>query len=493
MKCFNTSNIFVFRLKCRQNYSKIIASSISFILFRWHQRIHFYLSIIVLFIAGLMSYYKPFGLLYNFKYVKPETSLIIPIRNNLIEKQKQQQQQAYEWLDSVWKNPKNYSNIISNQTDQSRFYDFIHMQTINSSLSSYKLFEKPKQTSSNTQTDTSDQIIISILYTQQDVDHRDGKFYVGQVLYQLLKNYHPRFIITLCENGNADDKISDDIELIRRLVPVFIINTMNSAQTLDMYEREKQAHLQCILANFQSFPNANYFLLLQDDAQPIGDDFYLRFLSLIDYRIKQRWPIDGYRKQPAFIKVYHPRWLIDYRHPSFYIIVQLFASSLFLTFFSFACFYLFQIIKQSNQNNSMTRTNEFSWHCYDIFINRLKSGDLNRIHFLHYFLLFTVVLILLNHTNVSWAWRSLHPSFYAIYPAPSCCLPGVIYFRQTYVQVIDFLNNIKCYNGYAIDTAFDDLPKRIHLQTYLVEPNLVHHIGLYSRLRHMYINPYLLD
>ncbi len=152
-------------------------------------------------------------------------------------------------------------------------------------------------------------------------------------------------------------------------------------------------------------------------------------------------------------------------------------------------------------NNHVSNINQSWWNDDDAlsfrdsikFIHYLILVNMDIICFVYYFLLITFVLILLNHSNVSWTWRSLHPSFYAIYPAPSCCLPGVVYFRQTYIQVIDYLNSVKCHNGYAIDTAFDDLPKRIHLRTYLVEPNLVHHIGLYSRLRHMYINPYLLD
>jgi hypothetical protein len=118
---------------------------------------------------------------------------------------------------------------------------------------------------------------------------------------------------------------------------------------------------------------------------------------------------------------------------------------------------------------------------------------MNLLYFLFYFFLITLVLVLLDHSNVSWTWRSLHPSFYAIYPAPSCCLPGVIYFQETYREIIQYLNSIKCHSKYAIDTAFDDLPKRTQLQTFLVEPNLLHHIGLYSRLRRKYINPYLLD
>ena len=126
-------------------------------------------------------------------------------------------------------------------------------------------------------------------------------------------------------------------------------------------------------------------------------------------------------------------------------------------------------------------------------LTRLSLVQYNFIHVIVYFLLLTAVLLLINHSNVSWTWRSLHPSLYAIYPAPSCCLPGVIYFRTTYLQVIDYLNGIQCHPKYAIDTAFDDLPRRTSLRTYLIEPNLVHHIGLYSRLHRNYINPYLLD
>ena len=334
------------RLKCRRNFIQSILSNLSFILFRWHQRIHLYIFFIILSIAIVISFYLPFGLLFNITHLVPERPSIVPIRNKLIIQQKLEQKQAYEWLDNLWKNSKNYSHIISNQTEQSRFYDFIHMKSSTSFQSSYQLFNPPKHIPSNEQINIDDQIIISILYSQQDTDHLDGKFYVGQVLEHLLKNYHSRFIITLCENNNTASSVSNEIDLIRRLVPVFLINTIHSEPVIDMYEREKQAHLQCILANFQSFPNRNYFLLLQDDAQPTHNDFYHRLTALIDQRIKQLWPLDGHRPQPAFLKIYHPRWLIDYLHPSFYIIVQLIATSLFLTYFSIACFYLFQMIKQ---------------------------------------------------------------------------------------------------------------------------------------------------
>ncbi|CAF0806640.1 unnamed protein product [Rotaria sp. Silwood1] len=473
--------MFAFRLKHRRNIFKYILSTISFILCRWNHRIHIYLFLITLCITSFISYRQPFSLLF-------QESPIESVRSNLINQHKKEQKLAFEWIENILKHPQNYSNFISNQTQQSKFYDYLQIKT--NLLSSYTLLNKPKQTLLNKQ----DHIIISILYSKQDSDHREGKFYIGQILYHLLKNYHSRFVITLCENNNTNEQTSDSIELIRRLLPVFIINTL-SEFLINTYEREKQAYLQCLLANFQSFPNANYLLLLQDDAEPINKNFYNQLLSLIDNRIKQQWPLNGHRKQPAFIKIYHPRWLISYFHPSFYIIIQLIATSLFLTLVFFICFYSYQITIRKKYN-----INQIQWQSYSrsslnnhIFLSNLITNNIKLFYFIFYFFLITLVLILLDHSNVSWTWRSLHPSFYSIYPAPSCCLPGVIYFRQTYIQVIEYLNSITCDKNYAIDTAFDDLPKRTHLQTYLVEPNLVHHIGLYSRLRKMYINPYLLD
>jgi len=471
----------VYHLKTPRNIFKQILSII--FRFHWYQYLHFYLFFIILFIACLISYRKPFGLLFNLKYIIYEHSSIDFARENFIKQQKHEQKLAYEWLENLFHNPQNYRNLISNQTNQSHFYNYVQLINNNNHSSFYTLLNKPKQFYLN----STNKIVISILYSKQHTDHHEGKFYIGQLLYHLLKNYHSRFIITLCENNNTNEQISDGIKLIRHLLPVFIVNSQSEI-LINTYEREKQAHLQCILANFQSFSNINYLLLLQDDAKPISENFYYQLLSLIDYRIKQQWPLNGHRQQPAFIKIYHPRWLISYFHPSLYIITQLIATSFLLTFFCFICFYYFK------------KNNQIQWQYYPRlslinhkFLSNLITDNINLLYFLFYYLLITLVLILLNHSNVSWTWRSLHPSFYAIYPAPSCCLPGVIYFRQTYIQVIDYLNSVKCRNGYAIDTAFDDLPKRIHLQTYLVEPNLVHHIGLYSRLRHMYINPYLLD
>ncbi|UJR25551.1 hypothetical protein I4U23_006896 [Adineta vaga] len=453
---------------------------IYFILFQWPQRIHFYIIFLSLFITCCISYRQPYGLLFSLKHVNFQMSSTEFVRDQLINEHKQQQKLAVEWMDKFITDPSKYPHLMSNLTHQIYFYDYIHPTT----SSAYSLLNKRKQISMN----TTNHIVISILYGKQDTDHREGKFYIGQILYHLLKYSHPRFLITLCENNNTNEQISDGIKLIRQIFPVFIVNSIStSSTTINTYEREKQAHLQCILANFQSFPNLNHLLLLQDDAEPIHKDFSYQLIKLIDDRIQQQWPLNNHhRQQPAFIKIYHPRWLISYLYPSVYLITQLIATSLLFTFIGYSFYKLF--IEEKNDMKHYPTRISFN---NSIFLPEIINRTL--IYFIAYFLLILILLILIDHSNLSWTWRSFHPSFYAIYPAPSCCLPGVLYFRQTYTQVTDYLNQVQCHSKYAIDTAFDDLPRRTNLRTYLVEPNLVHHIGLYSRLRRTYINPYLLD
>jgi len=330
----------LYHLKSRRNILKQIVSTISFTRFHWHQYLHCYLIFIILFVVCLISYRQSSGFLFNLKYIIFEdSSTVITARQNLINQQKQEQKIAYEWLENLFQNPQNYPNLISSQTNLSHFYNYLQLKNSNNNLSSsYTLLNKPKEFFLN----STNHIVISILYSKHDSDHREGKFYIGQLLYHLLKNYHSRFLITLCENNNTNDQISDGIQLIRQLLPVFIVNSQSNILT-NTFEREKQAHLQCILANFQSFSNLNYLLLLQDDAEPIRQDFYYQLLSLIDYRIKQQWPLNGHRQQPGFIKIYHPKWLIGYLHPSLYIIIQLFSTSFLLTFICFICFYFYQV------------------------------------------------------------------------------------------------------------------------------------------------------
>lgn len=318
----------VFHLRNQTNIIKDLFGIISFLFFRWHHRLHLHIIIFTLGFTLIVSFYQPSSFLYSFRYeyIEMNDQSAISLREKLVKQQKQEQQHAYEWFENVLKTPQTYPDLISNQTLQSQVYKYLQFAN-NHPSSSYTLLNQPKQTLVS---NTTNHIVISILYSKQNSDYREGKFYLGQVLHHLLENYDKRFLITLCENNNTDEDISDGIKLIRQLVPVFIVNPKSNTN-INSYEREKQAHLQCIQANFLSFPNVNHLVLLQDDAKPISKHFYYQLSSLIDHRIEPQWSSNSHQQYPAFIKLYHPKWLIGYHHPSVYVVTQLLANSLILT------------------------------------------------------------------------------------------------------------------------------------------------------------------
>ncbi|CAF1112727.1 unnamed protein product, partial [Didymodactylos carnosus] len=305
-------------------------SKLHYTLFRWSKRFYIYTFLFTIIITAYVSYNIEFGVLYNLRHMKPETPSIINYRQKLISKQKKEQSDAYNWLQQLYEQSSTNKLFTNNQ---STFYNYINTSV--STSSDYYLLNYNKTTT--TKVTQSDMIVITILYSSNGNDRQEGKFYIGQVLKTLLEQYDdPRIIVTICENSHYNDEqlqhIGDEIKLIRKLVPVYIVNaqaihTHSLNIELNEYEREKQAHLKCLKANFESFTSSDYVLLLQDDAKPIDKIFLNTLLYLIDQRFKQ------WKEKPAFLKIYHPRWLIDYaKHPSVYIIVQLLAMSLLLTF-----------------------------------------------------------------------------------------------------------------------------------------------------------------
>ena len=325
--------MFGWRLRYRRLLFKSFPCANIFVSSNRYNPKYLYLFLVVLSITSVISYQTPFALLFNIKYFSLEYTPPTSIRDSFIEQHKQQQQIAYLWFRTILSRWYEFPQLISKETKQSVFYEYIRSNSISVN---YQLIEPPKKTT----VDVDDKIVISILFTPKHLDHRKGTFYVGQIIYQLLKNYDNRFLITLCENDDFNSEISEEVELIRQLLPVFLVHVSNNG-SMDTFEQEKQAHLNCILANFESFPKSNYLLLLQDDAEPANDDFYSRLSGLIDQRLKHQWPANGHRKQPGFMKIYHPRWLIDYFHPSFYMLTQLLSLSFLLASLMFGCFFLY--------------------------------------------------------------------------------------------------------------------------------------------------------
>ena len=69
------------------------------------------------------------------------------------------------------------------------------------------------------------------------------------------------------------------------------------------------------------------------------------------------------------------------------------------------------------------------------------------------------------------------------YLAPDCCTPANVFPRRQIPHVVSALQAFKCRQGFAKDHALDAIKWRHETGAFLIEPNLVEHIGFYSTLR----------
>ena len=72
---------------------------------------------------------------------------------------------------------------------------------------------------------------------------------------------------------------------------------------------------------------------------------------------------------------------------------------------------------------------------------------------------------------------------YSTKRAPDCCSPGILYPAHQAKTVVDVLNRTVCNHNYPLDMALATHTRQTQLHTYLVEPNLVKHIGMISTLK----------
>jgi hypothetical protein len=80
--------------------------------------------------------------------------------------------------------------------------------------------------------------------------------------------------------------------------------------------------------------------------------------------------------------------------------------------------------------------------------------------------------------------RFFSPAFYSLLAATECCTPAMLYSNESATKVVHFLSSITCKRGYGKDIAlYLHVRQTNGLEAFVIEPNLVQHIGLKSTLR----------
>jgi len=282
---------------------------------------------------------------------------------------------------------------------------------------------------------------ISLLVTIVTV-RREGRFYLSRVvsrLHQLIlsEKNNGKTGVLIC-NVDSKPELHQEAEELARIYPV--IRKLSSSSTLtitDLFEKEKEDYAFCLNASRNLFRFAQHLVLLEDDALPVQDFLPVtrRFLNQLDWR------------HPDFfyLKLFHPERLQGYIQPEPWRWFEWLALSTLMAYFAVMV---------------IGRKSLFFFLAVYFF---LLTGCLGRQH----------LLLPLRR------WMSL----YSLLSATHCCTPAMAFSRDSALRVVHFLSSITCRKGYAKDTALHLHVGRSTEKAFVIEPNLVHHIGLKSTLR----------
>ena len=234
-------------------------------------------------------------------------------------------------------------------------------------------------------------------------------------------------------------------------------------------EKEKQDYTFCINESLKLKPK--YSLIVEDDAVP-HEDFFTVLNHVINEHLEYRTRQGNYEKVNnetlLYVKLYHPERLLGYINLEPDRLTELFGVGFVI--------------------GTLTM-----WLCQKFMVSRLKYSQRERVVAWFLFMLYFMLLVIcIGRPHILELRRVFSPFFYSFMTAPECCTPAMLFPAKGAKLVVQYLDSIKCSKGYGKDMALERFRhSQNHFRTYLVQPNLVRHIGQYSSLRHAIIDPFI--
>ena len=196
--------------------------------------------------------------------------------------------------------------------------------------------------------------------------------------------------------------------------------------------------------------NPKYVLLLEDDALPRND-----MLNVIHSLLLS---LDEHHRKWSLIKLYYPERWQGYAFEMSRILELLSIGT--LSGFAFLALH-HQCGKHpiSRMSRNLKCASFFIGFWYGI----LCCLAIGRLHLLE-----------LKH------WS---PYMYSLRAAPDCCSPGILYPADIVPELVKRLNSTQCHHNYPLDMALASHTRHIGQSTYIIEPNVIRHIGLVSTIK----------
>ncbi|NXI34135.1 TM246 protein, partial [Galbula dea] len=292
-----------------------------------------------------------------------------------------------------------------------------------------------------------------LLVTIITVQRRSDFHYVLQVasrFHHLLQKCGARcqsHHILLC-NVESDASSHQDVRLLSSFFPVISRDKTgkNPDPRENQFEKEKQDYVFCLEQSLLAY-NPEYILIVEDDAVP-EDEIFTVLQHLLLARFSK-----PYLRDALYFKLYHPERLQHYINPEPMRILEWLGLGMFLGPL-LNCVYSWA-----------TGRTSLSWPIVLFF--GLYSMALTELVGRHYLL----------------ELRRLSPTLYNIVPVTECCTPAMLFSAPSARRALRYLKGLHCRQGFAKDIALYSLLQAKGENAYVVEPNLVRHVGMYSSLR----------
>ncbi|XP_002736575.1 GPI-N-acetylgalactosamine transferase PGAP4-like [Saccoglossus kowalevskii] len=224
------------------------------------------------------------------------------------------------------------------------------------------------------------------------------------------------------------------------------------------YKNEKNDYTFCLDA--VSRMNASYTIILQDDALVRWD-----FFDILDHILKTRIE-NTYEKgelvknerldEVAAVKLFMPEKWQGYS----------WSQKTVLTLFAIGCtwgpplaaIYIY-LINQHVNTSYLARLLVFLLSVFYVMLLPVLIGQ-------HYVL----------------ELRRISVQLYNMYHAPGCCIPGTLYNTKNVGKIVSYLQSVEGTREYPVDIAISDYIRKSDMIHYLIIPNVVYHIGMFSTL-----------
>lgn len=294
----------------------------------------------------------------------------------------------------------------------------------------------------------------SVLITIITVQRRPEFHYVLQVasrFHRLLQDCGPacqeRYQILLC-NVEADPSSHWDARLLAKFFDV--VDRYGDHRHLDFslnqFEKEKQDYTYCLEKSLEAY-NPQYVLLVEDDAVPEEEIF-----PVLHHLLQMRFS-KPHLQDALYVKLYHPERLQHYINPEPMRILEWIGIGMFLGSLLGAVYAW-----------ASSRTT-LSWSI------------------IGFFALYSMLLVEFVGRHYLLELRRLAPPLYNVVPVTECCTPAMLFSAPSAHRVLGYLKELHCRPGFAKDMALYSLLRTKGERAFVVEPNLVRHVGMFSSLR----------